>query len=83
MGLQGLWYVGGMSREGMEGKWHGDDIIFPNIDICLIMLAVWFNESLLKKIGTPGAIFLFLNSLIMPPYFHDHSSIFHDTLLQN
>ena len=41
----------------MEGKWHGDDIILPNIDMCLIMLAGWFNESLLKKIGTPGAIF--------------------------
>ena len=25
------------------------------------MLAVWFNESLLKKIGTPGAIFQFFN----------------------
>ena len=51
--------------------------------MCLIMLAVWFNESLLKKIGSSGAIFQFLNPLIMPPYFHDHSSIFHDTLSQN
>ena len=24
----------------------GDDIILPNIDMCLIMLAGWFNKSL-------------------------------------
>jgi hypothetical protein len=47
----------GHQGEGVEGNWHGDDIIFPNLDMCLIMLAGWFNESPLKKIGTPGAIF--------------------------
>ena len=28
---------------------QGDDIIFPNLDMCLTTLAGWFNESLLKK----------------------------------
>ena len=37
----------------MEGKSHGNDIILPNADVCLIMLAGWFNESLLNKTWNP------------------------------
>ena len=43
MGQQGLWYTGGTLR---RGKMQGDDIIFPNLDMYLITLAGWFNESL-------------------------------------
>ena len=38
--------------------------MFPNVDMCLIMLAGWFNESPLKKTGTPGAIFNFKTLVI-------------------
>ena len=54
MGQQGLWYIGGTLN---GGKMQGDDIIFPNLDMYLIVLAGLCNKSLLKKIGTPGAIF--------------------------
>ena len=55
MGQQGLWYIGGISR---GGKMQGDDIILPNLDMCLITLAGWFNESLLKKKLNPRCNFL-------------------------
>ena len=51
MGQQGLWYIGGTL------KMQGDDIIFPNLDMCLITLAGWFNESLLKKNWNPRCNF--------------------------
>ena len=37
---------------------QGDDIIFPNLDMCLIMLAGWFNENLLKKNWNPRCNFI-------------------------
>jgi hypothetical protein len=57
----------GCQGEGMEEKWHGNDIIFPNIEMCLITLAGWFNKSLLKKIGTPAldASYNYLDKIII------------------
>ena len=43
MGQEGWWYIGGTLR---GGKMQGDDIIFPNLDMCLITLASWFGKSL-------------------------------------
>ena len=60
MGQQGLWYIGGTSR---GRKMQGDDIIFPNLDMCLIMLAGWFNKSLLKKKWNPRCNFLIFKPL--------------------
>ena len=61
MGQQGLWYIGGTSR---GGKMQGDDIIFPNLDMCLITLAGWFNKSLLIKNWNPRCNFL----IFEPPW---------------
>ena len=55
MGPQSLWYIGGILR---GGKMQGDDIIFPNLDMCIITLAGWFNKSLLKKNWNPRCNFL-------------------------
>ena len=55
MGKQDLWYIGGTLR---RGKMQGDDIIFPNLDMCLITLAGWFNKNLLKKNWNPRCNFI-------------------------
>ena len=61
MGQQDLWYIGGTLR---RGKMQGDDIIFPNLDMCLITLAGWFNENLLKKNWNPRCNFI----IFEPPW---------------
>jgi hypothetical protein len=53
--LRGLWDIKGSA--GRENH-YGDDIIFPNIEMCLITLAGWFNESPLKKNRNPRCNFL-------------------------
>ena len=34
---------------GKGEKWHMNDIIFPKIDMCLIMLAGWFSRGATKN----------------------------------
>ena len=35
------------------GRWHGDDNIFPNIDMCLITLVGRFSQSPTNKKNRP------------------------------
>ena len=67
MGQLGLWYIGGTMR---GGKMQGDDIIFPNLDMCLITLAGWFNENLLKKNWNPRCNFI----IFEPPCLNQHDT---------